>query len=158
MYRNERQNNWVLGWFHVNDKNKVKSVSEYKHGCINNNRNIKISQSDAAENEKKTGSNTPKDQRQQPQQPPPSTKMMQQKKNKRKKKKHKCQFCAKQYVNKQEKICHENKQHKFIKPFKCGLCGMEFYGANMKARHNRDYHEKFVYKKRKKVNFIYFKL
>ena len=50
LYRNESMNQYVLGWFYVNDSNKVQPVGTHKHEYININHDTKISQSQVPEN------------------------------------------------------------------------------------------------------------
>ena len=138
LYWNQRLSQWVLGWFFLNDQNEVKPV----------NYDTNVSQFIAGENNKKTESNTNKDKRKKPS---PSTQTVKKEKNKKKRKKHHCKFCPKSYVNKQERISHENKKHKNIKPFICDFCDKDFYGADIKARHIRKCPKR---PEKKKVNFI----
>ena len=116
LYYNESINNYELGWFYVNDPNKVRPVEhEHEHKHMNINRATKTSQSQVHVNHENVTTDNQI-------QPPlalttiPTAKPSKQKR-KRTKKNHKCSFCTKLFYKKQDREYHENKEHKFIKPY-----------------------------------------
>ena len=154
LYYNERGNNYEMGWFFVNNPNKVRPIDMHDHGHTNSNHDTISSQSDVhanynieASNEDDTTDNQIK-----PSISSTSIPITKSAKRKRKRtKNHKCVFCTKMFYNKQERETHENKNHKFIKPYSCHYrgCNQTFYGANTKRRHQRKCHTEW-YEENKK--------